>query len=145
MRVFLMLAAVLIIGQAQAWDETQEARWRNLNEELRCLVCQNQSIAESNAPLAEDLRRQVRQMIESGKSDTEIRSYMTARYGDFVLYRPPFKPTTYLLWLGPLLMLIMAIALVWRLSRRMPQTSSNQVKQSVHMDLAKRLKELADD
>jgi cytochrome c-type biogenesis protein CcmH len=81
-----------------------------LSEQLRCLVCQNQSIAESNAELAVDLRRQIDEQIRAGKSDTEIIDFMTARYGDFVLYRPPFKTQTVLLWLGPLLLALAAIA-----------------------------------
>lgn len=81
-----------------------------LSEQLRCLVCQNQSIAESNAELAVDLRRQIDEQIRAGKSDTEIIDFMTARYGDFVLYRPPFKAQTVLLWLGPLLLALAAIA-----------------------------------
>jgi cytochrome c-type biogenesis protein CcmH len=87
-------------------DPVAQARAVELSEQLRCLVCQNQSIAESNAELAVDLRRQVREQIAAGKSDREIVDYMTARYGDFVLYRPPFKASTVLLWAGPALLLI---------------------------------------
>ena len=76
-----------------------------LAAELRCLVCQNQTLADSNAPLAEDLRNQVREKMRRGASDSEIVDYMVARYGDFVLYRPPLKLTTLLLWFGPLLLL----------------------------------------
>jgi cytochrome c-type biogenesis protein CcmH len=92
-----------------------------LSEQLRCLVCQNQSIAESNAELAVDLRRQIDEQIRAGKSDAEIIDFMTARYGDFVLYRPPFKAQTALLWLGPLLLALAAItgfALTLRSRRR---------------------------
>jgi cytochrome c-type biogenesis protein CcmH len=92
-----------------------------LSEQLRCLVCQNQSIAESNAELAVDLRRQIDEQIRAGKSDAEIIDFMTARYGDFVLYRPPFKAQTVLLWLGPLLLALAAItgfALTLRNRRR---------------------------
>ncbi|MCX7891714.1 MAG: cytochrome c-type biogenesis protein CcmH [Burkholderiales bacterium] len=81
-----------------------------LGNELRCLVCQNQSIEESNAELAVDLRRQIREQIAQGKSDREIIDYMVARYGDFVLYRPPFKATTALLWIGPFLLLAVGLA-----------------------------------
>lgn len=80
-----------------------------LGAELRCLVCQNQSIEESNAELAVDLRRQIREQIAQGKTDREIVDYMVARYGDFVLYRPPFKATTALLWIGPFLLLLVGI------------------------------------
>jgi cytochrome c-type biogenesis protein CcmH len=89
---------------ANANPET-ERRMKHLAEELRCLVCQNQTIADSNAALAVDLRNQIRGQIAAGKNDTQIRAYMVQRYGDFVLYEPPFKATTALLWLGPLLLL----------------------------------------
>jgi cytochrome c-type biogenesis protein CcmH len=82
-----------------------QARVQRIAAELRCLVCQNQSLADSNAPLAEDLRRQVREMLARGASDREVVDYMTARYGDFVRYRPPLKPSTGLLWFGPGLLL----------------------------------------
>jgi cytochrome c-type biogenesis protein CcmH len=85
--------------------------------DLRCLVCQNQSIAESNADLALDLRRQIRELMAAGKSDREIIDYMTARYGDFVLYRPPFKASTLLLWFGPALLLLLGAAIAWRVIR----------------------------
>lgn len=87
-------------------DPLTAKREIDLATKLRCLVCQNQSIAESNAELAQDLRRQIHEQIVAGKSDREIVDYMTARYGDFVLYQPPFKGTTLLLWLGPLLLLL---------------------------------------
>jgi cytochrome c-type biogenesis protein CcmH len=87
-------------------DPVADARAVKLEEQLRCLVCQNQTIAESNADLAADLRRQVREQIAAGKSDDEIVDFMTSRYGDFVLYKPPFKATTVLLWTGPALLLV---------------------------------------
>ena len=86
-----------------------EARMMVIAEELRCLVCQNQTIADSHADLAIDLRQQIREMIERGMSDEQIRSYMTDRYGDFVLYKPPFKATTALLWAGPAVLLAGAL------------------------------------
>jgi cytochrome c-type biogenesis protein CcmH len=86
----------------------------NLAEHLRCLVCQNQTIADSNAELAQDLRRQVREQIAQGKSDSEIASFMVQRYGDFVLYNPPVKPTTLLLWFGPGLLLLIGIVMLIR-------------------------------
>lgn len=82
--------------------------------ELRCLVCQNQSIADSNAPLAVDLRNQIREQLGQGRSEREIMTYMVERYGDFVLYRPPVKFSTLLLWLGPLLLLAIGLALLYR-------------------------------
>jgi cytochrome c-type biogenesis protein CcmH len=95
-------------------DPVAAARAVHLANELRCLVCQNQSIAESNAELAVDLRRQIREQIAAGRSDGEIVDFMVNRYGDFVLYRPPFKPGTLLLWLGPLLLVLAGF---WTLAR----------------------------
>ena len=91
----------------------------SISEEMRCLVCQNESLAASRADLALDLRRELRTMIKQGKSDGEIREFMVSRYGDFVLYRPPVKPTTWLLWIGPFaLMLAGVVALFIYLRRR---------------------------
>ena len=86
-----------------------EARVQRVTEELRCLVCQNQTIADSNADLAKDLRREVRQMLAEGKSEADVRAFMVARYGDFILYRPPLTPSTVLLWGGPFALLVLAI------------------------------------
>lgn len=100
-------------------DPLVEARLKHLAVELRCLVCQNQTLADSNAPLAEDLRREVREMIVKDMSDQEIIDFLVERYGDFVLYRPPLKATTTLLWVGPFVLLAVgATALVITLRRR---------------------------
>jgi cytochrome c-type biogenesis protein CcmH len=96
-------------------DPVTAKREVQLAAQLRCLVCQNQSIAESNADLAKDLRNKLREQIAAGKTDAEIIEYMTARYGDFVLYRPPFKATTALLWLGPALLAVVGGVVVVRL------------------------------
>ena len=106
-----------------AADPALEQRVMALSAELRCLVCQNQTIADSNAPLAEDLRNQVREKMRRGASDSEIVDYMVARYGDFVLYRPPFKLTTVLLCFGPLLLLAGGFVVLLRrvLRRRLAQ------------------------
>ena len=96
-----------------------EARLKHLAVELRCLVCQNQTLADSNAPLAEDLRREVREMIAKDMSDKDIIEFLVTRYGDFILYRPPLKATTTLLWLGPFVLLIAGVAaLVLALRKR---------------------------
>lgn len=95
-------------------DPAKQQRYENLIEELRCLVCQNQSLADSDADLAKDLRDEVYDIIQSGKSEQEAIHFLTDRYGDFVLYRPPVKPMTILLWSGPLLILIAALVFVWR-------------------------------
>lgn len=102
-----------------AEDPAVEARVMNLSTVLRCLVCQNQTLADSNAELAVDLRNQVRAQVKAGRSDAEIIDYLVARYGDFVLYRPPVKATTVLLWAGPFVLLVAGLAgLVIALRRR---------------------------
>jgi cytochrome c-type biogenesis protein CcmH len=120
----LALAAAPVLACAQAGapaasapaavptaaDPALEARMLAITSELRCLVCQNQTIADSHADLAADLRKEVRELLRQGRSDAEIRAYMTARYGDFVLYRPPLKATTAALWLGPAVLLAIALA-----------------------------------
>ena len=106
-------AAAPAAGREAASDEFDPAKNKRLlkiSENLRCLVCQNQTIADSNADLAIDLRRQVRDQIAQGRTDEEIIRYMTDRYGDFVLYKPPFKATTALLWLGPAALLVLVLA-----------------------------------
>ncbi|MGH8496893.1 MAG: cytochrome c-type biogenesis protein [Gammaproteobacteria bacterium] len=109
----LMFALLVLSPGAQAIDSEPafddpalQARYEHLTTEIRCLVCQNNSIADSNAALAADLRREIRDMIADGRSDGEIIEFLTARYGDFVLYRPPWTPRTWLLWLAPLLLLV---------------------------------------
>ena len=111
-RALLLSASLLSLPAAYAdeaapvgEDPAVEQRMVNLASDLRCLVCQNESLAGSHAELAEDLRREIRAQMKAGKNDKEVIEYLTARYGDFVLYKPPFKPLTYLLWLGPLLFL----------------------------------------
>jgi cytochrome c-type biogenesis protein CcmH len=101
-----------------AVDDPFELRIKKLETELRCLVCQNQTLADSNAELAADLRREVRELALAGKNDDEIRSYLTARYGDFVLYDPPLKGTTWLLWIGPFTLLAGGGFLWWLVLRR---------------------------
>jgi len=103
-------------GEAQPTvaDPALEARVNQLAAELRCLVCQNQSLADSHAELAIDLKNQVREQLQAGRSERQVIDYMTERYGDFVLYRPPLKATTVLLWGGPLLLLLLGGAVLWR-------------------------------
>jgi cytochrome c-type biogenesis protein CcmH len=100
-------------------DPVVEQRLIAISEEMRCLVCQNESLAGSRAELAQDLRRELRELIRAGKTDAEIKEFMVSRYGDFVLYRPPVKPTTWLLWAGPFVLMIGGvIALLVYLRRR---------------------------
>ncbi len=99
-------------------DPILQARYEHLIHDLRCLVCQNESIADSNAPLAADLRREVREMLQAGKQDAEILRFMTDRYGDFVLFRPPFVARTWLLWLAPILLLATGAWIAARIIRQ---------------------------
>lgn len=98
-------------------DEAEARRFQALTEELRCVMCQNQSLADSDAMIAHHLRREVLSLMREGRSDPEIREFLVARYGEFVLYRPPFGIRTLLLWLGPLLLLLGGGVLVWRIVR----------------------------
>ena len=119
-RVFLLL---VICGSVWAQDGSLDKRVNALAEELRCLVCQNQTIADSAAPLALDLRNQIRTMVRQGKSDDEIRAYMVDRYGDFVLYKPPLKGITLLLWIGPFVLLAIGAAIVVFIARSRRRTA----------------------
>lgn len=111
-----------------AQDPKVEARLLAISEELRCLVCQNETLAASRAELANDLRREVRRLIVEGKTDAEIKDYLVARYGDFVLYRPPVKSTTWLLWFGPIIILVVSIvALLAYLRKRTASLNSGAV------------------
>lgn len=111
-----------------AEDPEIERRMINLSEDLRCLVCQNETIAASRADFANDLRREIREQMQAKKSDKEIVDFLVARYGDFVLYRPPFKATTLLLWFGPFILLLGgAIALLVYLKQRRKQIQEPQL------------------
>jgi len=119
--LFCLMPVFAVAGEARdiAADPVLEKRMIGLAEKLRCLVCQNESLASSHAELAEDLRREVREQMQKGLSDDEIVDYLVSRYGDFVLYEPPFKSYTLLLWLGPFaLLLIGAGVLVFQLRKR---------------------------
>jgi cytochrome c-type biogenesis protein CcmH len=112
-------AALVSADEARPTEDPQyEARMKALSEQLRCLVCQNETLAESRADLAEDLRKQIREQMRAGKSDQEIIAFLTQRYGDFVLYKPPVKTTTYLLWFGPFVLLIGGTIVLFRFLKR---------------------------
>ena len=129
-------------AQPLAANPQVEARLKALAVELRCLVCQNQTLADSNAPLAEDLRREVREMIAKDMSDKEIIDFLVQRYGDFVLYRPPWKASTTLLWLGPFLLLIAgATALVLALRRRQKKFTDVSLSEEERSRVAQLLSE----
>jgi cytochrome c-type biogenesis protein CcmH len=119
------MLALLACGGAMAKEATQlaedpvvEQRLIVISEEMRCLVCQNESLAGSRSDLANDLRRELRTLIKQGKTDAEIREFMVSRYGDFVLYRPPVKPSTWLLWAGPFALMILGVVALFVYLRR---------------------------
>ena len=119
----LMLALALGVAGAKeaaplAEDPAVEQRLVAISEEMRCLVCQNESLSASRSDLAQDLRRELRTLIKQGKTDAEIRDFMVSRYGDFVLYRPRVSPTTWLLWAGPFLLMIVAVVVLLVYLRR---------------------------
>ena len=128
----MAIAITIIAGVALGADAPPaatspalEARLKKLESELRCLVCQNQTLADSNADLAGDLRREVREQALAGKNDAEIRDYLVARYGDFVLYDPPLKRTTWLLWFGPFTLLAGGGLVWWQVLKRRQRASSS--------------------
>ena len=131
----LLLAMVLMAGAVHAGpvvtykfaSEEQEDLFNKLSNELRCLVCQNQSIADSNAELALDLREEIYGMLQQGKSETEIVDFMVARYGDFVLYRPPMKPMTWALWFGPAIALIVGFFVVMRMVKKQKRAAAADI------------------
>jgi len=129
LRTGLVAVGLLLVGWAQAAgpvdvydfdDPAQEARYRALIDEFRCPKCLNTNLSGSDAPIAKDLRGTVHRLVTEGRSDGEIREFLQARYGDFVLYDPPFKPSTYLLWLTPAALVLLAAWLLWRLLRQPP-------------------------
>jgi len=111
---FLITPAQAAIEAYEFDSPEMEADYNQLVDELRCLVCQNQNLSGSDADLAQDLRRETYEMLQQGKSRQEVVEFMVARYGDFVLYRPQFKSSTYLLWLGPFLLLVIVLVIVVR-------------------------------
>ena len=110
--LWLLLHPIAIAISSTDLSSEQAQRYHNLLRELRCLVCQNQSLAESDAGLATDLREKVKTMIIDGAADDEIFTFMTERYGDFVLYQPPFKPQNYILWIAPFLLLLIGLTIL---------------------------------
>jgi cytochrome c-type biogenesis protein CcmH len=144
-----MLFAGAVFAQAArplAEDEAVERRLNAIAEELRCLVCQNESLAGSRADLALDLRRQIREQITAGRSDAEILAYMTDRYGDFIRYRPPLKGTTLALWVGPFALLAAAAGgLAWYVRRRRTRVATPGLSPDEEARVARLLGEAGDD
>ena len=140
--LFAIAANAAPIETFQFDSPETEQTFHKLSEELRCLVCQNQNIAESNAELAQDLRLEMYNMLASGKTEDEIVDFMVQRYGDYVLYRPPFKPMTWLLWFGPLIIFIMGVIFAVRFMRS--QAEEKPAEALSEEDL-QRVKSLHDD
>jgi cytochrome c-type biogenesis protein CcmH len=134
------LVALLAWGSASAQDAL-DARLKRLETDLRCLVCQNQTLADSDAPLAADLRREIRELAVAGRSDDDIRTFLVDRYGDFVLYRPPLKPRTWLLWAGPFVLLLGGAIVWWTVLRRRARTPAASDVTSVDEQRARELLE----
>jgi cytochrome c-type biogenesis protein CcmH len=141
----LTLFAAPVLAQEAAplaADPVVEQRLISIATELRCLVCQNESLAGSQAPLAQDLRREVRSLIKEGKSDAEVKDFLVSRYGDFVLYRPQVKPQTYLLWAGPFVLLLVGIGvLVSYLKKRERQAADTPLTEEERQRAEALLKE----
>ncbi|WP_455242030.1 cytochrome c-type biogenesis protein [Petrachloros mirabilis] len=142
--LWLMLVPLTVFAEEArplAENPVVEARLKKLAVELRCLVCQNQTLADSNAPLAEDLRREVREMIVNNMTDDQIVEFLVARYGDFVRYRPPFKVATVLLWVGPFLLLgIGGIVLIVSLRQRNVEKESSSISDDDRQRVARLLR-----
>jgi cytochrome c-type biogenesis protein CcmH len=130
-------------GEARplADDPAVEQRMIKIAEEMRCLVCQNESLAGSHADLAEDLRREIRDQIRQGKSDQEVMEFMVSRYGDFVRYRPPVKPETWLLWFGPFLLLVLGLLVLVRTLRQRNRETPATLEQGRRAEAQKMLDE----
>lgn len=141
--VLILLLPLLSVGNAQVISVAPEyeERYEHLLSELRCLVCQNQTVAESPADLSNDLRVEVKEMLEKGETDQEILDFMSDRYGDFVLYNPPVKPRTYILWVGPFLLLFGAIIFALMLVNK---RTKDVVDKTLNKNEKQRLKDLLD-
>jgi len=140
--IMLLAQTVWAIDAAPAFSDPQlQARYEKLTHQLRCLVCQNETIADSNATLAADLRKQLREMIAAGKSDQDILNYMTDRYGDFVLYKPPFEARTVLLWSAPVLLVLAGVIAAFNVimrRARLPMEESNDAMSDDELDESRR-------
>ena len=122
---WLFAAPALAVDPLVFENDSEARRHQELSAVLRCLVCQNQSLADSDAPLAQDLRREVLDLMRQGMNDQEIKDYLVNRYSDFVLYDPPVNPNTFLLWFGPLLLVVVALFVVYRSIRRQQQLQND--------------------
>ncbi len=141
--ITLLFSALLMAGNEQYEfdDAIQESRFISLSEELRCLVCQNQSLADSNAALAQDLRAEVFKLIQQGKTDEQIIDFLVSRYGDFVLYKPPFKAGTAFLWFSPLILLLVIGVYLFGIMRQ----QQNQLHPELSTEQQAKLQAILDD
>lgn len=143
----ILLSLLLVVSQTGAgtlaeftFDDPQKTEdFRALTSELRCLVCQNESLAGSNAELAQDLRKEIYEMMQAGKTKEQIIEFMVARYGDFVLYRPPLKPSTYPLWFGPFLLLALGGFVLFRALKRKQRSTDTELSDEERQRLAQLL------
>lgn len=148
--ILLSLVLSLSVNQAQASpvdtyefnDEVTKIRFQELSKELRCPKCQNQNLADSNSPIAADLRKELYELLQQGKADSEIVNFMVDRYGEFVLYRPRVSQLTYVLWFGPAVLILLGIIVVIVIVRRKPLDKKDLVLSSAQQD---KLKKLLDD
>ena len=127
--MFILALALVLPAQAskietyEFSEASQEEIYKTLIEELRCLVCQNQNLADSNAELAQDMRRKTYELVSDGKSEREVADFMVQRYGDFVLYKPPMQTNTLLLWTGPFIIFLVSLIVLFRIVRRKPSAA----------------------
>jgi len=142
--ILLLLFPLLVCARVEVYqfdDPAMEARYKKLIEELRCLVCQNQNLADSNAELAQDMRRITYEMVKRGESDEQVITFMVQRYGEFVLYRPPLQSSTIMLWVGPFLILAAAVTVLLIIIRRRAAVQAESLSAEDH----ERARQLLDD
>lgn len=133
--IFILLFPLIVMARVEVYqfdDPAQESRYKQLIDELRCLVCQNQNLADSNAELAQDMRRITYEMVSRGESNEQVISFMVQRYGEFVLYRPPFQTSTAMLWAGPFLILGAAVLVLLLIIRRRAAEKSSPLTAEDH-------------
>ncbi|MCP4287243.1 MAG: cytochrome c-type biogenesis protein CcmH [Gammaproteobacteria bacterium] len=142
--IFILLFPLIVMARVEVYQfdhPEKEARYKQLIEELRCLVCQNQNLADSNAELAQDMRRITYEMVSRGESDKQVIAFMVQRYGDFVLYRPPFQTSTAMLWIGPFIILGVAVLVLLLFIRRRAKEKAHSLTAEDH----ERARQLLDD
>ena len=142
--MLISVQAVAAIDTYDFQDEDTRKRFQQLTEELRCPKCQNQNLADSNSPIAKDLRHEVYRMLDKGESDSEIADFMVARYGEFVLYKPRKDASTYVLWYGPFGLLLLGLIVVFAITRRKNTASKETPESNLNNEQRKKLNSLLD-